>query len=227
MKKIFIITLLLLNLSAYSQFWRSISYGLTYSYDICYPIFDTDVQPYDTIHYYGNGFHSGLLFIKPISRHISFETGFIFQNHTYSSAKYHYTTSPFYVSNTIVTDYSYENTYKFLSIPLGIRYYLNGDKISVFTGCGLSPALLTAHIEKFNYYDKDKLVLRHSYYLDDAEVFSLSGHVNAGISIFLSYYTRIDIAAGYKRSFTPVIRNTIYNEYLHSLDFTFCISQTI
>lgn len=227
MRKIIILLLLMMNLSSYSQFWRSISYGLTYSYNICYPIYDTDVQPYATINYYGNGFHAGLVFIKPLSRHISFESGFIFQNHTYGSAKYNYTPSPVYVSNTLVTDYTYENTYKFLTIPLGIRYYFNGDKISVFTGCGISPAILTTHIEKHNYFNDDKMVLRSFYYLDDAEKFNISGHVNAGISIFLTYYTRVDLVAGYKRSFMPVLKNNIYNEYLHSLGFTFCISQTI
>jgi hypothetical protein len=226
MKKIIFVLLLLPSLS-YSQFWRSISYGLTYSYDICYPIFDSDVHPYDTLNYYGNGFSTGLHLLKPLNQHVSIESGFIFQNHSYGSAKYHYPTTPFYVTNTLVTDYSYENTYKFLSIPLGIRYYFNGDRISVFTGCGLIPALLTTHIEKHNYYNDDKMVLRSFAYLDDAERFNISGQVNAGLSIFLSYYTRVDLVAGYKRSFMPVLKNTIYEEYMHSFGFTFCISQIL
>lgn len=221
------ILLLLLNLTAYSQFWRSISYGMIFSYDHCYPIFDTDVETYASLKYSGNGFHAGLHLLRPLNKHLSIESGFIFQNNTYGTEIIHYSVSPVYVSNTLVTDYSYENTFKFLNIPIGIRYYFNGDRISVFTGCGLSPTILTTQIEKYNYYNNDKMVLRHSYYLDDTEKFSLSGQVNAGVSIFLSYYTRIDLVAGYKRSFMPVIRNNIFKEYLHSFGFAFSLSQTI
>lgn len=227
MKKVLLIIFISLQLQAHSQFWRRFLYGVTYSHDVCFPIYNSDVHPYDTLDYYGNGFHTGLQLLRPLNRHLSIETGFYFQNASYSSSKYHYVNSPIYVSNTLVTDYSSESTFKFLNIPLGIRYYFNGDRLSLFAGCKVVPALLTAHMEKYNYYDDDDLVLRHSFYLKDAKKFNLSGQLGAGISFFLSYYMHIDIMAGYSHSLMPVIKTDLYKEYLHSFDFTFTISQSL
>jgi hypothetical protein len=225
MKKIIFILLLFPSLS-YSQFWQSISYGLTFSYDHCRPIEVSDAQSFVYLKQSGNGFHTGLLLTKPINKHLNIESGFIFQNNTYGTEKYYFS-SPVYVSGIITDAHFNENTYKFLNIPLGIRYYFNGDRICAFIGGGLSPAILTSHIIKDNYFYNDKLTYRESYYTDDAQKFNLRGQASAGVSVFLTYYTRIDLAAGYNRSVLPVISNETFKEYLQSFGFTFTLSQTL
>jgi hypothetical protein len=231
MKKLLVILLFFLQFHAYSQFWQSISYGLAFSYDRCYRSIDSDNDEYvsfrDSLENYGSGYHAGLRLMRPINKHFSIESGFFFQNHTFGTEKVHYADSVYSIDyNIFFTDASWHYSNKFLSIPVGLRYYLNGDRISVFIGAGIVPSILTTQIEKLKYFDDGTCILKNSYYPKVKSRFDLSGYASLGTSLFINYNTRIDLIADYEHSIIPVLRNGI-KEYLFSFGFTFCISQTL
>ncbi|MFH0865888.1 MAG: outer membrane beta-barrel protein [Bacteroidota bacterium] len=232
MKKILIPILFLIQLQAYSQFWRTLSYGLSFSYDRCYRNIISDNYDYkaylDSLEKFGSGYNAGLHLMKPINKHLSLETGAFFYNHTYGTDKIHYPDSVYSLDyNIFFTDASWHHTYKSINIPIGLRYYFNGGRVSVFTGTGFIPAILTTHIEKSNYYNGDELVLKQSYYKELSRRFDIGWYINIGTSIFPSYNSRIDLIMRYKRSLLPVMRNNYTDEFLESFGFSIGISQTI
>lgn len=227
MKKLLVLVFLLSQFNANCQFWRGLSIGPASSTESCYRILKTDnaafLEDKNASEKPGSGFQAGLMLMKPVSQHISLESGFYFRNHTYGTEKETYTSSMLDVNQL-----SKQRTFKFLSLPVGMRYYFNGDRISFFMGGTLTPSLLTAIIDKDNYYKDDRLSVKAYWYEDIQDNFNLSAQAFLGTSIFFSYYSsaRLDIAFIYNHSVTSIkTKDTI--EYPTSLGFKIGIASAL
>jgi len=158
----------------------------------------------DSIEKPGNGFHAGLNVMKPLNKHFCIESGFLFSNESYGSEKTYIQIDPGYTDNIQCNATRFTRTTKYINIPVGLRFYLNGNRISIYIAGGIAPSLITSRINKSIYYNDEKIVLERRYFTNsEINKFNIAAYGSIGASLFIFNYTRIDIAPYYQRLLLP------------------------
>jgi hypothetical protein len=212
-KKIILFICIVLPLSSYCQLWKTLSYGIVAGPDNCYRVLHSPSGNYtqscinflDSVQKPGNGFHAGFNLMKPLNKKICIEAGLLFQKENYGIAKDQFVVDPEFTDNVQCDARRFVNTTNYLSLPIGIRFYLNGNKISVYFAGGLAPSYIFTRIDKVYYYNNDKIILKHfSYYTSEINRFNIAGYGGVGASFFIINNTRIDFAPYYQRMLFPL-----------------------
>lgn len=211
MRKILLIISLSIPLSSYCQLWRTLSYGIVAGPDNCYRMLTSvnksmqwAVDFLDSVEKPGNGFHAGLNVMKPLNKHFCIESGFLFNNESYGDKIIYGQIDPGYTDNIQCDASRFIRTTKYISIPVGLRFYLNGNRISLYIAGGMAPSLITSIINKSIYYYNEKTVLERRYFTNsEINKFNIAAYGSIGTSLSILKYTRIDIAPYYQRMLLP------------------------
>lgn len=229
MKKILILVFLLLSISVQSQFWNNVSFGIAASTDHCYRKLETDFTSFhdylDSIEVQRNGFHLGLQLMKPLNKHWCFETGILYQCHSYGTEKMKFTdpANPFLQGS--FTDYNYCTTYKLINLPLNWRYYFNGTRLNFFAGTGISLAFLCSRMTTWYGYADDQLTAKNCFYTSEGNYFlNTNFNLFGGMNIFLTEQTSIELTAVAHHSALPVRYSYGIKEYLTSYGLKIAIN---
>jgi len=235
-KKFILIICLATPLSSYSQFWRTLSFGIVSGPDKCFRALTAasenlqgNVDFLDSIQKPGCGYHMGASVLKPLNKHFCIETGFLYQKENYIIDKGPIIINPEFFSYMKCDSRKFEYNTNYLILPLGLRYYLNGNRVSIYFAGGIAPSYMLTRINKVFYYDGNKIVLKQfDYQISEINRFNIAGYCGVGASLFIGNYTRIDIAPNYQRMLLPLqFPNTSIKERIYKFGINFGLSANL